>query len=133
MPDPIVTNDYLDAVLILSHGDFFLGKGIGVLGETQGEICFNTGLTGYQETITDPSFAGQLITFTFPHSGNVGTTPVYMESTRPFCKGIIIRDAITAPSNFRSQAPLQDFLQDTKLTGISGVDTRELTLSGINT
>ena len=117
----------LDAVLVLSDGDFFLGKGIGAKGRAGGEICFNTGLTGYQETLTDPSYAEQLITFTFPHIGNVGTNPEDDEASKPYCKGLIVREEITSPSSFRTQQHLDGWLKKHQLVGISGVDTRELT------
>jgi len=127
MTEPFIANQTLDAVLILSHGDFFLGKGIGIPGKVEGEICFNTGITGYQETLTDPSFAGQLITFTFPHIGNVGTTSEDAECDEPFCNGLILREPITEPSNFRSQEALIQWLLKHQMTGISGIDTRALT------
>lgn len=116
-----------DCVLVLSNGDFFIGKGIGAKGRTEGEICFNTGLTGYQETLTDPSYSGQIITFTFPHIGNVGANVEDEEHTKPFCKGLVIRESITSPSNFRSEQSLDQWLTTHNIVGISGVDTRALT------
>ncbi|MGE4170041.1 MAG: glutamine-hydrolyzing carbamoyl-phosphate synthase small subunit [Candidatus Margulisiibacteriota bacterium] len=127
MPLTLQATDTLNAALVFSDGDFFLGHGIGICGQTEGEICFNTGLTGYQETLTDPSYAGQIITFTFPHIGNVGTNAEDNEASKPFCRGVVVREAITAPSNFRSQQSLSDWLIAHKLVGISGVDTRALT------
>ncbi len=124
-----VSTPEIDAVLVLSNGEFYFGKGLGQIGKTEGEICFNTGLTGYQETITDPSYAGQIITFTFPHIGNVGTNSEDNEASSIFCKGIVLREAITSPSNFRSEAPLEVWLKQRGVTGISGVDTRALTRS----
>ena len=115
------------AALILADGKVFFGKGLGKTGSTTGEICFNTGLTGYQETITDLSYAGQIITFTFPHIGNIGTNDEDNESVIPSAKGIVIREDITSPSNFRNELPLNDWLKKKKLTGICGVDTRALT------
>lgn len=122
-----VASEALDAALILSDGFFLLGKGIGIKGQTEGEICFNTALTGYQETLTDPSYAEQLITFTFPHIGNVGTNPEDAEALKPYCKGLVLRESITQPANFRSHLHLDDWLKQHNLVGISGVDTRELT------
>ncbi len=123
------SHENLNAVLVLSNGDFFLGKGIGSYGKTEGELCFNTGLTGYQETLTDPSYANQMIVFTFPHIGNVGTNPEDNEANHPFCKGLVIREDITQPSNFRSTQPLNAWLKHHHLTGIACVDTRALTQS----
>lgn len=105
----------------------FLGKGIGRQGEAAGEICFNTGLTGYQEILTDPSYAGQIITFTFPHIGNVGANDEDVESRQAFAKGLVVREDITTPSNFRSAHHLNDWLIAQNLIGICGVDTRALT------
>lgn len=115
------------AALILADGKIFFGSGIGKIGSTTGEICFNTGITGYQETITDLSYAGQIITFTFPHIGNVGTNSDDTESKKPSAKGIVIRESITNPSNFRNQLHLNDWLKKNNITGISGIDTRALT------
>ncbi len=115
------------AALILADGKVFFGKGVGKIGSTIGEICFNTGLTGYQETITDLSYAGQIITFTFPHIGNIGTNEEDNESVTPSARGIVIREDITNPSNFRNQLHLNDWLKKKKLTGICGIDTRALT------
>ena len=118
---------HASAALVFSDGTTFFGQGIGRQGITVGEICFHTGLTGYQETLTDPSYCGQIITFTFPHIGNVGTNLEDDEAKVPSCKGLILRDAITSPSNFRSEVPLQNWLVKHKITGISGVDTRAIT------
>lgn len=123
----ITANREINAVLALSDGTYFFGKGVGSPGKTIGEICFNTGITGYQETLTDPSYAGQIITFTFPHIGNVGCNNDDMESARVFCKGLVVRDPITQDSNFRSNISLNDWLVAQQLTGISEVDTRALT------
>lgn len=117
----------MNAVIALSDGTFFLGKGIGKKGTTHGEICFNTGLTGYQETLTDPSYAGQIITFTFPHIGNVGCNEEDMEAQKIFCRGLVIRQDINAGSNFRQQKHLNSWLIEQNLTGICHVDTRALT------
>ena len=114
-------------VLVLSDGSVFHGVGLGIEGETVGEVCFNTSLSGYQEILTDPSYAGQLITFTFPHIGNVGCNDDDMECEEPVARGFILRDNITQPSNYRNQTPLQSWAKDMGLVGICGVDTRMLT------
>jgi carbamoyl-phosphate synthase small subunit len=118
----------LDAVLVFPDGKCFYGYGIGKKGYTQGEICFNTSMTGYQEILTDPSYMGQIITFTFPHIGNVGANKFDIESKRPRVAGLIVRADITNPSNFRSEEHLSDYLKRWEITGISGVDTREITI-----
>jgi carbamoyl-phosphate synthase small subunit len=115
------------AALVLSDGTVFFGQGIGKTGTTFGEICFNTGLTGYQEVLTDLSYAGQIITFTFPHIGNVGTNFEDVESVTPVARGLIIRENITNPSNFRNDNHLNKWLEKNKITGICGIDTRALT------
>ena len=114
-------------VIVLADGTVIWGHGVGAEGESVGEICFNTSLTGYQEILTDPSYAGQIITFTFPHIGNVGTNGEDIESITPAARGLIIREDITAPSNWRNTEGLNAWLIHHKVTGISGVDTRALT------
>ncbi len=116
-----------NACLLLADGRLFFGEGIGAEGITTGEICFNTAMTGYQEILTDPSFAGQVITFTFPHIGNVGCNDEDAETIRPVAAGLIIRERITRDSNFRSDSTLNEWLQANRITGISGVDTRAIT------
>jgi carbamoyl-phosphate synthase small subunit len=116
----------LNACLILENGSYFLGVGIGKPGITTGEICFNTAITGYQEVLSDPSYAGQIITFAFPHIGNVGVNDDDMESRQCFVKGIILKDTISLPSNYRSQGHLNNFLLKHGITGISQVDTRAI-------
>ena len=113
--------------LILSDGSIFWGIGVGYAGSVIGELCFNTAMTGYQEILTDPSYAGQIITFTFPHIGNVGANKADLESTRPAAHGLIMRCAITDPSNFRATQHFNDWLIENELVGLSGVDTRRLT------
>src|SRR6185312_11564384 len=115
------------AALVLADGSVFWGKGIGIQGTAAGEVCFNTSLTGYQEIMTDPSYAGQIISFTFPHIGNVGANTSDDETATPFAKGLVLRTDITAPSNYRAEMGFNDWLQRQKLTGICGVDTRALT------
>ena len=115
------------AVVVLADGSVFWGRGVGAAVTTVGEVCFNTSMTGYQEIMTDPSYAGQIITFTFPHVGNVGTNPEDVETTTPAARGCILREDITEPSNFRATQHLDDWLKAQNLPGISGVDTRQLT------
>ncbi len=115
------------AVLVLSDGTVFHGFGVGETGETTGEVCFNTSITGYQESLTDPSFAGQMITFTFPHIGNVGFNDEDIETDGVAANGLIIRADITEQANWRAAGNLNDWLKKRGLIGISGVDTRRLT------
>ncbi len=115
-----------NAVLVFPDGSCSYGYGIGKKSTTQGEICFNTAITGYQEILTDPSYCGQIITFTFPHIGNVGTNSQDIESKTPKASGLIIREAITNPSNYRSESHLNDWLIKNEITGICGIDTRRL-------
>ena len=114
----------LNACLLLEDGSRFFGLGLGNFGTVTGEICFNTAMTGYQEVLTDPSYAGQIITFAFPHIGNVGVNPQDMESTKPHLKGLILKDNITEPSSYRSQEPLNHWLIKHSITGIAQIDTR---------
>jgi carbamoyl-phosphate synthase small subunit len=118
---------YATAALVLADGSVFWGKGVGVPGTTTGEVCFNTSLTGYQEIMTDPSYAGQLISFTFPHIGNVGANASDDEAAEPFARGLILRTDITAPSSHRSEQTFVEWLSKHTLTGICGIDTRALT------
>lgn len=113
--------------LVLAEGSIFWGRGIGASGTTLGEVCFNTSMTGYQEILTDPSYAGQIITFTFPHIGNVGTNDEDIESTTPAARGLILRQGITSPSNWRSASPLDAWLKSHNIVGLAGLDTRQLT------
>ncbi|MBL6761930.1 MAG: glutamine-hydrolyzing carbamoyl-phosphate synthase small subunit [PS1 clade bacterium] len=119
------------ALLLTDTGETFYGYGIGATGHTIGEVCFNTAMTGYQEILTDPSYAGQIVTFTFPHIGNVGTNDEDSETsntrTPRAAHGLIIREAISAPANYRTTAHLDDWLSDKGLVGISGIDTRSVT------
>jgi carbamoyl-phosphate synthase small subunit len=124
----IKSNANINAVLCLADGSYFFGRGVGKVGEAIGEICFNTSITGYQEILTDPSYAGQIITFTFPHVGNVGCNVDDNEAKKPFCSGLVIREDITLDSNFRSEISLNEWLKKQDLTGICGVDTRALTM-----
>lgn len=117
----------LTAAIVLADGSVFWGNGVGAPGITGGEFCFNTSMTGYQEILTDPSYAGQIITFTFPHIGNVGVNAQDSEAAAVFAKGLVLRTDITAPSNHRAEALLNDWLKQNRVTGICDVDTRALT------
>ena len=115
------------ALLALEDGSLFYGQSIGAAGVTTGEVVFNTSMTGYQEILTDPSYAKQIVTLTFPHIGNTGCNPVDEESARPMVAGLIVRDASMLFSNWRSEASLQDYLQAHGIVAIAGIDTRRLT------
>ncbi len=114
-------------MLVLADGTVFRGHGIGASGTAVGELCFNTSLTGYQEILTDPSYAGQIINFTFPHIGNVGTNKEDIETDKVAARGLVLRADITSPSNWRSLEPLTTWLGKNGLVGITGLDTRALT------
>jgi len=120
-----------EAVLVLADGSTFEGElaGAADMGAevAVGEVVFNTALSGYQEIITDPSYAGQMITFTYPHIGNYGVTGADDESRRPFCRGVIVRDLARRASSWRSEASLDDLLRDHGVPAITGIDTRRLT------
>lgn len=120
------------ALLMLQNGLILEGIGFGAVGHTVGELCFNTAMTGYQEILTDPSYAGQIVTFTFPHIGNVGVNDADEETASPpslpLARGCVFRAPISSPSNYRSSGRLQDWLVSQKIIGISGVDTRALTV-----
>lgn len=115
------------AYLVLADGTVFSGKGLGWIGRTQGEIVFNTSMVGYQEILTDPSYAGEIITFTYPLIGNYGTNTTDSEGRRVFGRGVIVKEACEDPSSWRSNQSFQDFLLEHKLVGIQGIDTRTLT------
>ena len=119
-----------EALLVLADGTTFEGESIGAVpdsGIATGEVVFNTVLSGYQEVITDPSYAGQVVTFTYPHIGNYGATPADDESARPACRGIVVRDLARRASNWRSGEGLEEFLLRHGVPGITGIDTRRLT------
>lgn len=124
---PVTAPEGATGVLVLANGDIAWGRGFGAEGEAVGEVCFHTAMTGYQEVMTDPSFAGQIITFTFPHIGNVGANPDDVEANDPHALGIIVREDVTAPSNFRSVERLDDWMKRHDRIGLSGIDTRALT------
>ena len=120
----------LPARLVLADGAVFEGEAMGALEPgrcASGELVFNTCLSGYQEVITDPSYAGQVLTFTYPHIGNYGVSPEDEESRRPFCRGVIVRDLVDRPSNWRAAESLESFLRRHRVPGLTGVDTRRLT------
>jgi len=122
----------IDALLVLNDGAEFEGEAIGALRHdttmlATGEVVFNTALSGYQEIVTDPSYAGQMITFTYPHIGNYGVNADDDESRRPFCAGVVVRDAATHHSNWRATGSLDDLLVRHRVPGITGIDTRRLT------
>src|SRR3712207_3951583 len=119
-----------EALLVLADGTTFEGEAIGAEpanGVTTGEVVFNTVMAGYQEVITDPSYAGQVIAFTYPHIGNYGVAEEDDESRRPFCRGVVVREMARRRSNWRSQHDLDAFLHHHGVAGIGGVDTRRLT------
>ena len=120
-------SNFSSGVLVLENKTIFKGVGIGYQGTATGEVCFNTSLTGYQEIISDPSYAGQIINFTFPHIGNVGTNNEDHESDKIWTKGVIFNSEITNPSNYRSLKNLDFWLKKNKIVGITGLDTRSLT------
>jgi carbamoyl-phosphate synthase small subunit len=119
------------ALLVLADGTVFEGFGFGAIGHAVGEVCFNTAMTGYEEILTDPSYAGQIITFTFPHIGNVGTNEDDIETVNlaatPGARGVILHSAITAPSNYRATRNLEQWLKSRGVVGLAGIDTRALT------
>jgi carbamoyl-phosphate synthase small subunit len=115
------------AVLALEDGSLFRGESIGADGQAQGEVVFNTSITGYQEIITDPSYCQQIVTLTYPHVGNVGTNQCDQEAASIYASGLVVRDCPHAPSNWRNQKSLEDYLHEQGMTAIAGVDTRRLT------
>ena len=115
------------AILVLDNKSIFKGLGLGYKGIATGEVCFNTSITGYQEIISDPSYAGQIINFTFPHIGNVGTNKEDIESDKIWTRGVIFNSEITSASNYRSLKNLDEWLRKNKIVGITGLDTRNLT------
>jgi carbamoyl-phosphate synthase small subunit len=119
------------AVLVLADGTVLEGFGLGATGQAVGEVCFNTAMTGYEEILTDPSYAGQIITFTFPHIGNIGTNEEDIETVNlaatPGARGVVLHTAITEPSNYRATRHLDQWLKSRGIVGLSGLDTRALT------
>ena len=115
------------ACLVLADGTVFYGMGFGATGQTTAELCFNTAMTGYQEIMTDPSYAGQIVTFTFPHIGNTGVTPEDDETAEPVASGMVVKWDPTLPSSWRSAERLEPWLAARGRIGIGGIDTRRLT------
>ncbi|WP_294291257.1 glutamine-hydrolyzing carbamoyl-phosphate synthase small subunit [uncultured Sphingomonas sp.] len=125
--DPLAVPEGATGVLVLASGEVVWGRGFGAEGQAVGEVCFHTAMTGYQEIMTDPSFAGQMICFTFPHIGNVGANPDDVEADNPHALGMIVREDVTEPSNFRSAEHLNHWMKKHARIGLAGIDTRALT------
>ena len=121
------SHNFSTGILVFEDGTSFSGSGIGYEGVAVGEVCFNTSITGYQEIITDPSYSDQIINFTFPHIGNVGTNPDDNEADKAWVKGVIFNSNVTEPSNYRSIKKLDNWLKKRKIVGIIGLDTRVIT------
>src|SRR3546814_3809908 len=124
---PVSAPPGVTGALVLADGSVFWGKGLGASGQAVGEVCFNTSMTGYQEIATDASYAGEIITFTFPHVGNVGTNPEDIETITPAARGVVLRDDITEPSSWRNAQHFDAWLRSHNLVGLCGIDTRALT------
>ena len=124
---PQLLPDHAQALLVLADGTVFQGASIGAEGETTGEVVFNTALTGYQEILTDPSYCRQIVTLTYPHIGNYGSSPEDVESRKVFAAGLVVKDVPPLASNFRSTASLGDYLRSENTVAIAGIDTRRLT------
>lgn len=128
---PSWTENKPTALLVLADGTVLEGEGLGATGSCQGEVCFNTAITGYEEILTDPSYLGQIVTFTFPHIGNVGANPEDIEDLNPAARtgavGAIFKAAITSPSNYRSAQHLDQWLKSRGIIAMTGIDTRALT------
>jgi carbamoyl-phosphate synthase small subunit len=121
------TEHAVKAILALEDGHVFEGRAVGAEGEATGELVFNTSMTGYQEILTDPSYAGQIVTMTYPHIGNYGVNEEDVESRRPFLQGFVMRECCFEPSNWRATKSLPDYLRDNGVVAIDGVDTRKIT------
>ena len=124
---PALFPPHTPAVLALADGTVFRGRSIGARGHTVGEVVFNTAMTGYQEILTDPSYAGQIVTLTYPHVGNTGVNAEDVESRRVFAAGLVIRDLPALASSWRSTGDLSAYLTDANVVGIADLDTRRLT------
>ncbi|MGZ5818548.1 MAG: glutamine-hydrolyzing carbamoyl-phosphate synthase small subunit [Burkholderiaceae bacterium] len=124
---PFFSGPTVPAILALADGSIFQGISIGAVGQTTGEVVFNTAMTGYQEILTDPSYSRQIVTLTYPHIGNTGINPEDVESTRIHAAGLIIKDLPLQVSNFRSKQTLSDYLKSENIVAIAGIDTRKLT------
>src|SRR5690349_23086042 len=117
----------MKAILALEDGRTFEGVSFGAIGTRVGEICFNTAMTGYQEVLTDPSYRGQIVTMTYPLIGNYGINALDQESSEPHGRGFVIEELSEAPSNWRSEMSLDEYLKKYKIPGVQGIDTRALT------
>ncbi|PIE16553.1 MAG: carbamoyl phosphate synthase small subunit [Rhodobacterales bacterium] len=126
-PSPLISANHPTACLALADGSLFYGSGFGATGDCAAELCFNTAMTGYQEIMTDPSYAGQVVTFTFPHIGNTGVTPEDDEHSQPVAAGMVVKWDPTTPSNWRATGDLRRWMQENGRIGIGGLDTRRLT------
>ena len=124
---PSENSKKVTACIVLADGTTFYGQGFGATGQIEAELCFNTSMTGYQEIMTDPSYAGQAVTFTFPHIGNTGITFEDSETADHVARAMIVKSFPTTPSNYRSETTLPDWLEKTGRIGVSGIDTRRLT------
>jgi carbamoyl-phosphate synthase small subunit len=124
---PFFSGPTVPAILALADGSIFQGISIGAVGQTTGEVVFNTAMTGYQEILTDPSYSRQIVTLTYPHIGNTGINPEDVESTKIHAAGLIIKDLPLQVSNFRSKQTLSDYLKSENIVAIAGIDTRKLT------
>jgi carbamoyl-phosphate synthase small subunit len=124
---PLIVDPRPVAALVLADGTIFRGRSIGAPGKTLGEVVFNTAMSGYQEILTDPSYAGQIVTLTYPHIGNTGVNDEDVEAPRVFAAGLVIRDLPQRPSNFRMRRDLSTYLRDEGIVGIADIDTRKLT------
>ncbi len=124
---PTTAPEGATGALVLADGSVLWGRGFGAEGAAVGEVCFNTAMTGYQEVMTDPSYAGQIVAFTFPHIGNVGTNLDDIEAINPHALGCVVREDVTAPSNFRNIQRFDDWLKGNGRIGLAGIDTRALT------
>jgi len=113
--------------ILFQNGRVLVGKSLGYIGTTGGEVCFNTGMTGYQEILTDPSYKGQMVTMTYPHIGNYGVNHEDVESKKIQCSGFIVKQATEFPSNYRSSSSLDTYLEENKIVGIQDIDTRMIT------
>jgi carbamoyl-phosphate synthase small subunit len=117
----------MKAILALEDGSIFEGRAVGAEGESTGELVFNTSMTGYQEILTDPSYAGQIVTMTYPHIGNYGVNEEDVEARQPFVRGFVMRECCFEPSNFRATQSLPDYLKANNIVAIDGLDTRKIT------
>ena len=127
MPEPAIAPALSRGAVMLADGTLFEGIGFGALGQAVGEVCFNTAMTGYQEILSDPSYAGQIVAFTFPHIGIVGTNDEDIETLNPAVRGLIVRADAEHPSNYRSLAALDRWLKAHNIPAVAGIDTRALT------